>query len=110
MAVVGDGINDSPALAHADVAVSFHHGADVARETADVVLMDDDLTGLLKALDMARDAMALIRQNMGLVAAPNAVAMALATLGMLSPFSATIANNGLNHPGGIKRAASVAVR
>ena len=94
MAVVGDGINDSPSLAHADVSVSFRCGADVAREAADVVLMDDDLTGLLTAIDLSREAMSLIRFNMGLVAAPNAAALGLAAVSRMSPLWATVVNNG----------------
>ncbi|HEY9711578.1 MAG TPA: heavy metal translocating P-type ATPase, partial [Oculatellaceae cyanobacterium] len=63
VAFVGDGINDSPALAYADVSVSFASGSDIARETADVVLMDNNLRGLPEAIAIARQAMELIHQN-----------------------------------------------
>ncbi len=91
--VIGDGINDSPALAHADVSVSLKAGTDVAQETADVVL-HGDLHGLPEAIDIARESAALIRQNLGIIAVPNAAGMVLATTGTLGPIVSTVVNNG----------------
>lgn len=94
VAFVGDGINDSPALAYADVSVSFASGSDIARETADVVLMENDLRGLPEAISIARHAMQVIHQNTAIVAAPNLIAMALAVAIGIDPLAATIVNNG----------------
>ncbi|HEY9649588.1 MAG TPA: heavy metal translocating P-type ATPase, partial [Coleofasciculaceae cyanobacterium] len=94
VAFVGDGINDSPALAYADVSVSFANGSDVARETADVVLMDNNLRGLPEAIAIARQAMQLIHQNTAIVAVPNLAALALAVTLGIDPLSATLVNNG----------------
>ena len=57
VAFCGDGINDLAALAYADVSISFAGATDIARETADVVLMEDDLRGLIHAIRIARQAM-----------------------------------------------------
>jgi Cu2+-exporting ATPase len=94
VAFVGDGINDSPALAYADVSVSFGNGSDIARETADVVLMQNDLYGLLTAIEIAHQTKRLIQQNTGIVAIPNLAALAIAVCFGLNPLAATIVNNG----------------
>jgi Cu2+-exporting ATPase len=91
---VGDGINDSPALAYADVSVSFANSSDIARETADVVLMDNDLSGLLTAMAIARQARQLIQENTAIVAIPNLAALAIAVVCGLNPLVATLINNG----------------
>ncbi|PAX51927.1 heavy metal translocating P-type ATPase [Brunnivagina elsteri] len=101
VAFVGDGINDSPALAYADVSVSFANGSDIARETADLVLMQNDLHGLLEAIDIARKAKQLIRQNTSIIAIPNLAALVVATLFGLNPLAATVVNNGSTVVAGI---------
>ena len=94
VAFVGDGLNDSVALAYADVSISFAHGSDIARETADVVLMNNDLMDLLEAISIARQTRNLIDQNTALVVAPNLVALGLATTTGLNPLVATAVHNG----------------
>jgi Cu2+-exporting ATPase len=94
VAFVGDGINDSPALAYADVSVSFANGSDIARETADLVLMKNDLHGLLEAIAIARQTKQLVQQNTGIVAIPNLAALAIAVFFGLNPLAATVVNNG----------------
>ncbi|MGK7916483.1 MAG: heavy metal translocating P-type ATPase, partial [Prochloraceae cyanobacterium] len=94
VAFVGDGLNDSVALAYADVSVSFANGSDIAREIADVVLMNDDLSTLTEALDISQETKKLIEQNTLLVVAPNLMALGLATTVGLNPLIATAVHNG----------------
>ncbi len=94
VAVVGDGINDSPALAHADLGVSLHSATDAARESSDVLLTDNDLKRLPEAIEISRKAMGLVRENLGFVAIPNGLGLALASAGLIGPAISTLLNNG----------------
>ncbi|MDJ0730809.1 MAG: heavy metal translocating P-type ATPase [Crocosphaera sp.] len=94
VAFVGDGLNDSVALAYADVSISFENGSDIARDTADVVLMNNDLTDLLEAIAIAKETKDLIHQNTLMVVGPNLAALGLATTVGLNPLLATLVHNG----------------
>lgn len=84
----------SAALSYADVSISFGSGSEVARETADVVLMDNNLTSFLAAIAIARETKAVIQQNIGLAVIPNLAALGLATTVGLHPLAATVVHNG----------------
>jgi len=94
VAFCGDGINDSAALAYADVSISFAGATDIARETADIVLMENDLRSLLHAIKIAKQAIQIIEQNITLVAVPNLSAVVAGVLFALDPILAIIINNG----------------
>jgi len=94
VAVVGDDVSDALAMAQSDLAIAMSHSTDLARYRAEMIITDDDLLHLPKTIELARQAMAHLRQNMLFTGIPNWLGLLLSVTNAIGPLRGTMLNNG----------------